>query len=162
MWKLQYKWCSYCLIWYMGLRDHTAIKAWLKAERNYSSNTPEWSVTAPSWLNRHRADIQLSLWVKVLGMSLVQLNIGDLLVLLNEVAVNRFKNCLSWRESNIECHIRKGTDFWQYAIVVVCTDLSKGPHRQVGVGTVVKPGSLRGVMVAHWPEMSEMLVRVPL
>ena len=47
--------------------------------------------------------------------------------------------------------------------VVVCTDLlSKELHRHVVVGIVVTSGSLHYVMVAHWPRMPEMWIRVPL
>ena len=46
--------------------------------------------------------------------------------------------------------------------VVVCTDLcGKALHRQVGVGIVVTSGSLRCVMVAHWPGMPEIWVQIP-
>ena len=47
--------------------------------------------------------------------------------------------------------------------VLVCTDLgSKQLHRQVGMGIEVTSENLHGVMVAHWPRMSEMWIRVPL
>ena len=43
---------------------------------------------------------------------------------------------------------------------VVCTDLSgREPHRQVGMGRVVKSGRLCGVMVIT---LEQMLVRIPL
>ena len=46
---------------------------------------------------------------------------------------------------------------------VVCTDLwGKELHRPVGVGMVMTSGSLHGVMVAQWPGMPEMWVRVLL
>ena len=51
----------------------------------------------------------------------------------------------------------------QNDIVVVLTDLwGKELHRQVCVGIVVMSERVHGVMVAHWPGMPEMWVRVPL
>ena len=45
--------------------------------------------------------------------------------------------------------------------VVVCIDLwGKQPHREVGVSIVVTSGSLHGEVVAHWPGMPDMWVRV--
>ena len=50
-----------------------------------------------------------------------------------------------------------------YTYVIVCTDLwGKELHRQAGVGIVVTSGSLSGVMVAHWPGMPNIGVRVLL
>ena len=47
--------------------------------------------------------------------------------------------------------------------VVVCTELrGKEPRRQVGAGIMVTSGSLHGAIVAHWPGMPEMWVRVLL
>ena len=47
-------------------------------------------------------------------------------------------------------------------IVAVCTDLwGKEMHRQVGVGTMVTSGSLRGVMVAHWPRNARDVGSIP-
>ena len=47
--------------------------------------------------------------------------------------------------------------------VVVCTELSgKELHSQVDVGIVVTPGSLCGVLIAHWPGIPERWVCVPL
>ena len=47
--------------------------------------------------------------------------------------------------------------------VVVCTDIRGNKlHRQMGVGIVVTSGNQHGVMIAHWPGMSEMWVRVLL
>ena len=50
-----------------------------------------------------------------------------------------------------------------YTKLMPCTNLwGKEPHRQVGVGIVIKSRRPCGVMVAHWPGMSEMWVSVPL
>ena len=46
-------------------------------------------------------------------------------------------------------------DTVRHNIVVVCTDLGgKELHRQVGVAIVVASGSMRGVMVTHWPGLN--------
>ena len=47
--------------------------------------------------------------------------------------------------------------------VIVCTDLwGDEPYSQMCVGIVVTSGSLCGEMVAHWPRMLDIGVRVPL
>ena len=59
---------------------------------------------------------------------------------------------------SVKCAIKEIND-----IVVACPDLSgKEPHRQVDMGIVMISGHLCGEVVAHWPTMPEMWVRVPL